>query len=165
MRFDRNGTNLIVADAFFGLLEVNPETKAVKTLLPPTPGFNGKPFRFANHLDIDEDGTIYFTHSSTKWQRHQAPYSFFEGDKTGRLMAYHPKTEKMELLMDGLYFANGVQISPEGDHLLVVEYAASRIMKYVYEEFCTLSHLLVRVYTMIGQFSMPYFTVSPAKFK
>lgn len=130
MRFDRNGTNLIVADAFFGLLEVNPETKAVKTLLPPTPGFNGKPFRFANHLDIDEDGTIYFTHSSTKWQRHQAPYSFFEGDKTGRLMAYHPKTEKMELLMDGLYFANGVQISPEGDHLLVVEYAASRIMKY-----------------------------------
>lgn len=76
MRFDKNGTNLIVADAFFGLLEVNPETKAVRTLLPPTPGFKGKPFQFANHLDIDEDGTFYFTHSSTKWQRHQAPYSF-----------------------------------------------------------------------------------------
>ena len=155
MRFDRNGTNLIVADAVFGLLEVNPETKAVRTLLPPTPGFNGKPFCLVNDLDIDEDGTIYFTHSSTKWQGHQAFYSIFEGDKTGRLMAYHPKTEEIKLLMDGLYFANGVQISPEGDHLLVVEYAASRIMKYVYEEFCSLSHLLVRTYTMIGQFSMP----------
>lgn len=130
MRFDRNGINLIVADAYFGLLEVNPETKVVKTLLPPAPGFNGKPFRFVNHLDIDEDGTIFFTDSSAKWQAHQASYSFFEGDKTGRLMAYHLKTGELELLMDGLYFANGVQISPEGDHLLVVEYAASRIMKY-----------------------------------
>lgn len=73
-------------------------------------------------------------------------------------MAYHPRTGEIELLMDGLYFANGVQISPEGDHLLVVEYAASRIMKYVCEDLCTLSHLLVRTYTMIGQFSMPYFT-------
>lgn len=135
MRFDRNGINLIVADAYFGLLEVNPETKVVKILLPPATGFNGKPFRFVNHLDIDEDGTIFFTDSSAKWQAHQASYSFFEGDKTGRLMAYHLKTGELELLMDGLYFANGVQISPEGDHLLVVEYAASRIMKYVYKEF------------------------------
>ena len=44
MRFDRNGINLIVADAYFGLLKVNPETKVVKTLLPPATGFNGKPF-------------------------------------------------------------------------------------------------------------------------
>lgn len=45
-------------------------------------------------------------------------------------MAYHPKTGDMEVLMEGLHFANGVQISPEGDHLLVVETLTARIMKY-----------------------------------
>ena len=131
MRFDRYGINLIVADAYFGLLEVNPRARTINTLVPPSPGINGKPFRFVNDLDIARDGTIYFTDSSTKWQRRDVPYLMFEGDATGRLMAYHPKTGDMEVLMEGLHFANGVQLSPEGDHLLVAETTTSRIMKYV----------------------------------
>ena len=132
MRFDRYGINLIVADAYFGLLEVNPRARTVNTLVPPSPGINGKPFRFVNDLDIARDGTIYFTDSSTKWQRRHVPHLLFEGDASGRLMAYHPKTGDMEVLMEGLYFANGVQLSPEGDHVLVVETTTSRIMKYVF---------------------------------
>ena len=130
MRFDKYGINLIVADAYLGLLEVNPKARTVSTLVPSSPGINGKPFRFVNDLDIARDGTIYFTDSSTKWERRQFHYSIFEGDNTGRLMAYHPKTGDMEVLMEGLRFANGVQVSPEGDHVLVVECGASRIMKY-----------------------------------
>lgn len=130
MRFDRYGINLIVADAYFGLLEVNTKARTVSTLVPPTPGINGKPFRFVNDLDIARDGTIYFTDTSSKWQRRHFRHSLFEGDNSGRLMAYHPKTGDMEVLMEGLYFANGVQISPEGDHLLVVETLTARIMKY-----------------------------------
>lgn len=130
MRFDRYGINLIVADAYFGLLEVNPKARTVSTLVPPTPGINGKPFRFVNDLDIARDGTIYFTDTSSKWQRRHFRYSFLEGDDSGRLMAYHPKTGEMEVLMEGLRFANGVQISPEGDHLLVVETITARILKY-----------------------------------
>ena len=130
MRFDRYGINLIVADAYYGLLEVNPRARTVNTLVPPTPGINGKPFRFVNDLDIARDGTIYFTDSSTKWQRCQVPHIMFEGEATGRLMAYHPKTGDMEVLMEGLHFANGVQLSPEGDHVLVAETTMSRIMKW-----------------------------------
>ena len=129
MRFDRYGINLIVADAYYGLLEVNPRARTVNTLVPPTPGINGKPFRFVNDLDIARDGTIYFTDSSTKWQRCQVSHIMFEGEATGRLMAYHPKTGDMEVLMEGLHFANGVQLSPEGDHVLVAETTMSRIMK------------------------------------
>lgn len=129
MRFDRYGINLIVADAYYGLLEVNPRARTVNTLVPPAPGINGKPFRFVNDLDIARDGTIYFTDSSTKWQRCQVPHIMFEGEATGRLMAYHPKTGDMEVLMEGLHFANGVQLSPEGDHVLVAETTMSRIMK------------------------------------
>lgn len=130
MRFDRYGINLIVADAYFGLLEVNPRARTVNTLVPPSPGINGKPFQFVNDLDIARDGTIYFTDSSAKWQRRHVPHLMFEGDATGRLMAYHPKTGDLEVLLEGLYFANGVQLSPEGDHVLVAETTASRIIKY-----------------------------------
>lgn len=130
MRFDKYGINLIVADAYFGLLEVNPKARTVSTLVPPTPGINGKPFRFVNDLDIARDGTIYFTDTSSKWQRRHFRYSFLEGDDSGRLMAYYPKTGDMEVLLEGLHFANGVQISPEGDHLLVAETFTARILKY-----------------------------------
>ena len=150
MRFDRYGINLIVADAYFGLLEVNPKARTVSTLVPPTPGINGKPFRFVNDLDIARDGTIYFTDTSSKWQRRHFRYSFLEGDDSGRLMAYHPKTGQMEVLMEGLRFANGVQISPEGDHLLVAETITARIMKYeclfllfFYHKSISLTRLLV----------------------
>ena len=129
MRFDRYGINLIVADAYFGLLEVNPRARTINTLVPSSPGANGKPFRFLNDLDIGRDGTIYFTDSSTKWQRRQFPMLFFEGHASGRLLAYHPKTGDLEVLMEGLHFANGVQLSPEGDHVLVVETTMARIMK------------------------------------
>ena len=129
MRFDKYGINLIVADAYLGLLEVNPKARTVSTLVPPSPGMNNRPFRFVNDLDIARDRTIYFTDSSSKWQRRQFHYSILEGDNTGRLMAYHPKTGEMEVLMDGLHFANGVQISPDGDHVLVAETGALRIMK------------------------------------
>lgn len=130
MRFDKYGSNLIVADAYRGLLEVNPKAKTVSTLVSSSPGINGRPFRFVNDLDIAEDRTIYFTDTSSKWQRYQHDYSVLEGDNTGRLLAYHPKTGEMEVLIDGLHFASGVQISPEGDYVLVVELGASRIMKY-----------------------------------
>ncbi|XP_066025506.1 adipocyte plasma membrane-associated protein-like isoform X2 [Pocillopora verrucosa] len=130
MRFNKFGSNLIVADAYQGLLEVNPKAKTVSTLVPSSPGIDGRPFRFVNDLDIAQDRTIYFTDTSSKWQRYQHDYSVLEGDNTGRLMAYYPETGKMEVLMDGLHFASGVQISPEGDYVLVVELGASRVMKY-----------------------------------
>jgi sugar lactone lactonase YvrE len=51
-----------------------------------------------------------------------------EGDATGRLLAYH-KTGELEVLISGLYFANGVQLSTEGDAVLVVETSMARILK------------------------------------
>ena len=70
-----------------------------------------------------------------KWQRRQVAYAVFEQEASGRLMAYHPKTGDLEVLLEGLYFANGVQLSPEGDHLLVAESTSARIIKYEYSHF------------------------------
>lgn len=66
MRFDKKTGDLYIADAYFGLLKVGPEGGQAVPLVTEA---EGGPLRFTNDLDIDEDGNIYFTDSSTKYQR------------------------------------------------------------------------------------------------
>jgi sugar lactone lactonase YvrE len=74
MRFDRYGTKLIVADAYYGILEVDTISGTVSTVVPSKPGVHGEPFRFTNDLDVDRKGTIYFSDSSTKWDSRNSRY-------------------------------------------------------------------------------------------
>ncbi|MBW1852028.1 MAG: SMP-30/gluconolactonase/LRE family protein, partial [Deltaproteobacteria bacterium] len=60
--FDRKG-NLIVADAFRGLLSIAPD--GTITELATTAG--GVPIRFADDVDVAADGKIYFSDASTKF--------------------------------------------------------------------------------------------------
>ncbi|MBW1985075.1 MAG: SMP-30/gluconolactonase/LRE family protein, partial [Deltaproteobacteria bacterium] len=60
--FDRNG-NLIVADAFIGLLSISPEGKL--TIL--TAEADGIPILYADDVDVAADGKIYFSDASTKY--------------------------------------------------------------------------------------------------
>ncbi|KAM3302031.1 protein STRICTOSIDINE SYNTHASE-LIKE 10-like [Capsicum chacoense] len=55
--------------------------------------FKGKPLVFTNDVGVDDD-VIYFTESSTKYQRKQFFSSVLRGDKTGRLMKYVKSTKK-----------------------------------------------------------------------
>lgn len=66
LRFDKKTGDLYIADAYFGLLKVGPEGGLATSL---TTEAEGVPLRFTNDLDIDEEGNIYFTDSSTKYQR------------------------------------------------------------------------------------------------
>jgi sugar lactone lactonase YvrE len=45
------------------------------------------------------------------------------------LLKYDPKTKKSTVLMQGIRFANGVQLSKDESFLLVAESAESRIFK------------------------------------
>ncbi len=46
-----------------------------------------------------------------------------------RLLKYSPDSGKVEVVLDGLYFANGVQLSKDESFLLVVETSRCRIQK------------------------------------
>lgn len=48
---------------------------------------------------------------------------------SGRLIHYVRKTGKMRVVLDNLWFANGVAISPDEDFVVVADTHASRIMK------------------------------------
>jgi len=54
----------------------------------------------------------------------------FLGEPSGRLLKYDPKTKQTTVLLKGLHFANGVQLSKNEDFVLVAETCQSRIMRY-----------------------------------
>lgn len=66
LRFDKRTGDLYIADAYMGLLKVGPEGGLATPLVTEA---EGVPLRFTNDLDIDDDGTVYFTDSSINYQR------------------------------------------------------------------------------------------------
>lgn len=67
LRFDKTTGDLYIADAYLGLHVVGPGGGLATKLVSE---FEGKPLRFTNDLDIDEENDIiYFTDSSTVFQR------------------------------------------------------------------------------------------------
>jgi len=125
MVFDRAG-NLIVADAIKGLLSISP-TGEIKVLATESDGVK---FGCLNDLDIGADGTIYFTEASYKYPMSQFTNDVLEHQPNGRLMAFDPQTQKPRTLLRGIYFANGVAMSPDQTFVLVAETGRYRIRRY-----------------------------------
>ncbi|XP_076464184.1 adipocyte plasma membrane-associated protein-like [Babylonia areolata] len=129
MRLDKEGY-LLVADAYLGIFRVNVATGAAVQLLSSQDALAGKVSRFFNDVEEGEGGVLYFSQSSTRWDRQHHKYLILEADMTGRLLSYDPKTEEVRELMDGLAFANGLTLSTERSHVLVAETIKARIMRY-----------------------------------
>jgi hypothetical protein len=125
MHFDSH-QNLIVCDAQKGLLSINP--KGEITVLATEN--NGLPFKFTDDADISKNGTIYFSDASHKFHNEQYKLDFIEHGANGRLLSYHPESKVTTLLLDNLYFANGVAVSEDDSFVLVNETSQHQIRKY-----------------------------------
>ena len=113
---DKQG-NLIVCDAFSGLLRVTPQGDI--TILVDS--FNGVRFGLTDDVDIAPDGRIYFTDATANYTMHNYRLEALEGRPSGRFMRYDPTTGETDLLLDDLYFANGVAVAKDGSFVLVNE--------------------------------------------
>lgn len=125
LHFDTAG-NLIVADAHKGLLAISPDG-SIKVLSTEQ---GGVPFRFTDDVDIATDGTIYFSDASFKFTFEENISDLMEHQPNGRLLAYDPGTRTTRLVLDKLYFANGVAISPDQSFVLVVETGKFRVQRH-----------------------------------
>ena len=124
LAFDRSG-NLIVADAIKGLLSVN-KNGEVRVLAVEADGVK---FGCLNDLDVAADGTIYFTEASNKFPMSQFTNDMLEHQPNGRLLALDPETQKPRTVLPGLYFANGVAVSPDQSFVLVCETGKYRVRR------------------------------------
>ncbi|XP_027173873.1 protein STRICTOSIDINE SYNTHASE-LIKE 10-like isoform X1 [Coffea eugenioides] len=128
LSFNEKSGDLYIADAYMGLLLVGSSGGLAISLAKEAQGI---PFKFTNGVVVDQtSGIVYFTDSSTKFQRREYISVILRGDNSGRLMKFDPVTNKVTVLLDGLMFPNGVALSKNGDFLLVAETTNCRILKY-----------------------------------
>ncbi|XP_003635414.3 protein STRICTOSIDINE SYNTHASE-LIKE 10, partial [Vitis vinifera] len=128
LKFNEATCDLYIADAYFGLLVVGRNGGVAKQVAISV---EGVPFRFTNALDIDQNtGVVYFTDTSTIFQRWAYAIAMQTGDKTGRLLKYDPRTKEVTVLLRGLSFSNGVALSKDKDFVLVTETTAAKVTRY-----------------------------------
>src|SRR6266540_3313910 len=116
---------LLVCDARRGLLAVDPETSAVEVLVDRVAG---EPMRFCNNAAVAADGTVYFSDSSRRFGIDHWRADLLEHSGTGRLLRRDPNGE-VEVLLDGLQFANGVALAPDESFVAVAETGAYRLTR------------------------------------
>lgn len=130
--FDAQG-NLLVADAYRGLLRISPDGQPVVLASEA----DGIPIRYANNIDVAADGRIYFSDASTKFGAEASGGTYpaslldiLEHGAHGRLLVYEPATDRARSLVNGLHFANGVAVSADQSYVLVVETGLYRVLRY-----------------------------------
>lgn len=116
---------LVVCDAQRGLLRVDPDGGGVEVLVGEV---GGEPMMFCNNAAVADDGTIYFTDSSRRFGIDHWQGEVLEHSGTGRLLRRDPDGA-VTVVLDGLQFANGVALAPDGSFLLFAETCAYRITR------------------------------------
>ncbi|CAH2062735.1 unnamed protein product [Thlaspi arvense] len=127
LRFDKRTGDLYIADAYFGLMKVGPQGGQATSLATEV---EGVPFRFTNDLDIDEEGNVYFTDSSTKYQRRNFLQLVFSAEDSGRVLKYNPSTKETTVLARNVQFPNGLSLSKDGSFFVYCEGSSGRLQKY-----------------------------------
>ncbi|WP_067897682.1 SMP-30/gluconolactonase/LRE family protein [Nocardia vaccinii] len=107
--------SLVICDAVRGLLRYHDHR--LDTLVS---GHQGQPFTFCSNAIVAEDGTIYFSHASSKFRLDTWTGDILEHRPTGRLFRYSTDGE-LDLMLDGLGFANGVTLSADESSLIVAQ--------------------------------------------
>ncbi|GAV89283.1 Str_synth domain-containing protein [Cephalotus follicularis] len=127
LRFDKRTGDLYIADAYFGLMMVGPKGGLAKSLATEA---EGVPLRFTNDLDIDDEGNVYFTDSSIKYQRRNFIQLVFSAEDSGRVLKYNQTTKTTTVLERNIQFPNGVSLSKDGSFFVFCEGSIGRLRKY-----------------------------------
>jgi len=130
IEFDNQG-NLIVADAFRGLLSISPD----KTITVLVDKVNGETLNYADDVDIAENGMIYFSDASSKFvAKEHGTYGAslldtMEHGGHGSIIEYNPYTKQVSVIAEGINFANGVAVSHDQQSVLFNETGTYRVLR------------------------------------
>ncbi|KAG4978521.1 hypothetical protein JHK86_037995 [Glycine max] len=144
LRFDKNTGDLYIADAYYGLMKVGPQGGLATSLATEA---EGVPLRFTNDVDIDTEGNLYFTDSSTNFQRrmkgivlpsvkndvtefHSVGTLVLSGEASGRVLKYNLATKETTVLMRNVQFPNGISLSKDASLFVFSEGMNGRLRKY-----------------------------------
>lgn len=112
---------LLVCDAYEGLLAIDLDRpREIETL---TKSVDGQALRMCNNAAVGQDGTVWFTDSSARFEFAYWKADLLEHSGTGRLLRRDPDGTTTTVLA-GLQFANGVALTADESALFVAETGA-----------------------------------------
>jgi sugar lactone lactonase YvrE len=117
---------LLVCDARRGVLRVDTATGSVE---PVVDRVAGRPMAFCNNAAVASDGTIWFSDSSTRFGIDRWKDDLVQNTRTGRLLRL-TGDGAVEIVLEGLAFANGVALSAAEDYVAVAETAARTVVRH-----------------------------------
>jgi sugar lactone lactonase YvrE len=117
--------DLVICDAYRGLLRVDP-VRGTETVLVDE--VDGERMLLCDNAALARDGSIYFSDSSRRFTLAHWRADLMEHSGTGRLLRRDP-SGRVEVLLSGLQFANGVALAADESFVAVAETGAYRVAR------------------------------------
>jgi ribose transport system permease protein len=136
MAFDRQD-NLYVCIGGMGLYRVTPQGEVQKATDETKRSFSSinddSRLRLADDLDIADDGRVFFSEATVRYEMHDWPTDGLEARGNGRIICYDPATGKTETVLRNLVFPNGVCIGSDNQSVLFAETWRCAIKRYWFD--------------------------------
>ena len=136
MAFDRKD-NLYVCIGGMGLYRITPERKVEKVTDETNRSLysvnDDSRLRLADDLDIADDGRIFFSEATVRYEMDEWPVDGLEARGNGRIICYDPNTNTTRTVLRGLKFPNGICIASDGQSILFAETFGCSIKRYWFD--------------------------------
>ena len=123
--------NMYIVDSYHGIQLLDLKTVELTLVLNTTTPRDGVPaMKLVNSLALMSNGSIFFTDSSSKFNRANVLLDIYEAAGNGKLLHYNPKDGgSVSVVRADLGFPNGLCLSPKEDFILVAETTRARIIR------------------------------------
>ncbi len=136
MAFDRDD-NLHVCIGGMGLYRITPQQTVERVTDETNRSFSSinddSRLRLADDLDIADDGRIFFSEATTRYEMHEWPVDGLEARGNGRIVCYDPRDGSTRTILRDLKFPNGVCIASDGQSILFAETWGCCIKRYWFD--------------------------------
>jgi ribose transport system permease protein len=124
LAFDRND-NLHVCIGGMGLYRVTPDRKVELVTDETNRSYSSinddSRLRLADDLDIADDGRIFFSEATVRYEMHEWPVDGLEARGNGRIVCHDPRDGSTRTVLRDLKFPNGICVASDGQSILFAE--------------------------------------------
>jgi ribose transport system permease protein len=133
MAFDRDD-NLYVCIGGMGLYRINPNGAVEKATDETNRSLQSvnddSRLRLADDLDITDDGLIFFSEATVRYEMDEWPVDGLEARGNGRIICYDTKSGKTHTALRGLKFPNGICVASDKQSILFAETFGCSVKRY-----------------------------------
>ncbi|MBR0778907.1 SMP-30/gluconolactonase/LRE family protein [Bradyrhizobium diazoefficiens] len=133
MAFDRED-NLYVCIGGMGLYRIKPDGTVEKATDETNRSMRSvnddSRLRLADDLDITDDGLIFFSEATVRYEMDEWPIDGLEARGNGRIICYDTRTGATRTELRGLKFPNGICVASDGQSILFAETFGCSIKRY-----------------------------------